>query len=75
MKNMKINLNQMEEFKKLVHYLAIWTRLSMPGIDFAVLLYTVKMHGKPIEDVWLVFEKTHHKHIFKMYILHDKYQT
>jgi hypothetical protein len=75
MKNVKVNLSQVEEFKKLVHYLAVWTRLSAPRIEFTVLLYTLKSNNKPIEDVWLVFEKTHHKRVFKMYVLHDKYQT
>ena len=75
MANIKVTKDQVEEFKKFVHFLARWTQLASPEIEFAVLLYTRKSHDKPIEDVWLEFVKTHNKKVFKMRILHDRYSN
>jgi hypothetical protein len=73
MASIKVSKNEVEEFKKLVHYLAIWTELASPEIEFAVLLFTKKANDRPIEDVWLEFVKTHHQGVYKLRILYDRY--
>ena len=75
MTSVKVNSSQVEEFKKFVHFLARWTQLPSPEIEFAVLLYRKFRHDKPVEDVWLEFAKTHNPRIFKMRILHDRYPS
>jgi len=75
MTNVKVNSSQVEEFKKFVYFLAKWTQLLSPEIEFAVLLYRRYKGDKPIEDVWLEFAKTHSPRIFRMRILHDRYPS